>query len=227
MSSRRIHNARNVGILLALAVLHVGHFGCAGKPIEEQDPAEIYKAAEEDVASDHYLLAVDKYRLIKNKYPYSKYALDAQLRLADVYFMQESYTEAALAYESFRDLHPKHEKVAYAMFRAGESYYKDIPEPLARDLTPANKAIDAFNDFIHRFPADPNAEKAKTELGDCRRLLAEKELYIANFYYNRNFFDSAKGRFKKVIELYPETTAAKESEDKLNKIDRDGLHNQE
>jgi outer membrane protein assembly factor BamD len=223
MLSKRLFTA----LMLGFALIQIGHFGCAGKPIEEQDPADIYRAAEDDISSDHYLLAVDKLRLIKNKYPYSKFALDAQLRLADVYFLQESYTEAALAYESFRDLHPKHPKVDYAMFRVGKSYYKDIPSPLARDLTPAQKAVDAYNDFLHRFPADPNAAEAKTDLADARRMLAEKELYIANFYYKRDFYDSAKGRFQKIIDLYPETDAAKESRDKLSRIERENLHNQE
>jgi outer membrane protein assembly factor BamD len=214
-------------LILALTLVQVGHFGCSGKPIEEQDPGTIYKAAEEDIGTDHYLLAIDKLRLIKNKYPYSKYALDAQLRLADVYYMQESYAEAALAYESFRDLHPKHEKVAYAMFRVAMSYYKDIPTPLSRDLTPAQKSIDAFNDFLHRFPADPNVKEAQTDLGDCRKMLAEKELYIGNFYFKRDFYDSAKGRYKKLIDLYPETDAAKEAQTKLTKIDQENLHNAE
>ena len=59
-------------------------------------------------------------KTIKNKFPYSNYATEAQLKIADVYYMQESYGEAAVAYEAFRDLHPKHEKVPYAMFRIGE-----------------------------------------------------------------------------------------------------------
>jgi outer membrane protein assembly factor BamD len=223
----RLSSRGLTAIMLGLVLIQVGHFGCSGKPIEEQDPGAIYKAAEDDISTDHYLLAIDKLRLIKNKYPYSKYALDAQLRLADVYFMQESYAEAALAYESFRDLHPKHEKVGYAMFRVGLSYYKDIPSPLSRDLTPAQKAVDAFNDFLHRFPADPNMKEATDDLADCRKQLAEKELYIANFYFKRNFFDSAKGRYRKLIDLYPETDAAKEAQTKLSKIEQENLHNTE
>jgi outer membrane protein assembly factor BamD len=214
-------------LMAFFALIQVSQFACSGKPIEEQDPGSIYKAAEEDINTDHYLLAIDKLRLIKNKYPYSKYALDAQLRLADVYFLQESYSEAALAYETFRDLHPKHEKVAYAMFRLGLSYYKDIPDPIARDLTPAQKAIDAFNDFLHRFPMDPNAKEAAADLTDSRKKLADKELQIGNFYYKRNFYDSAKGRYQKLIDLYPETDAAKEAQTKLTKIEQGNLHNQE
>ena len=214
-------------VLLLFGMIQIGHLGCSGKSVEDGDPAELYKEAEEDISSDHYQLAVDKLKIIKNKYPYSKFALDASLRLADVYFLQESFTEAALAYESFRDLHPKHEKVAYAMFRIGLSYYNDLPSTVARDLTDANKAQDAFNEFLRRFPADPNAAEAKKDLTDSRKQLAEKELYIGNFYYKRHFFDSAKSRYEKLLQLYPETTPAGEAKEKLARIEKESLHNEE
>src|SRR6478735_2734813 len=121
---------------------------CAGKTVDENDPGELYKEAEEEISSDHYQLAIDKLRSVKNRFPYSKYATDAQLRIADVYYLQELYAEAALSYESFRDLHPKHEKTPYAMFRIGKSYFSDIPANIARDLTPAYRAQDAFKEYL-------------------------------------------------------------------------------
>ena len=178
-----------------------------------------FKEAEEEIKSDHYQIAIDKLRTIKNKFPYSKYAIDAQLRIADVYFMQESYTESAGAYESFRDLHPKHEKVGYAMFKTAKSYFNDIPSTVARDMTPARKALDAYTDFLRRFPSAPESEEARKDTATVRGLLAEKELYVANFYFHRDFYDSAKPRYKKIIELYPETPAAKTAEERLAKID--------
>ncbi len=214
-------------MLFLLGALQVSHFGCSGKSVEDGDPADLFKEAQEDIDSDHYQMATDKLKIIKNKYPYSKYALDASLRLADVYFLQESYTEAALAYESFRDLHPKHEKVPYAMFRVGKSYFMDMPTTVARDLTSAQKAQDSYNDFLHRFPNDPNAAEARKDLGDTRKALAEKELYIANFYFKRHFFDSAKNRYEKLLELYPDAPSVDEAKDKLAKIEKDSLHNEE
>jgi outer membrane protein assembly factor BamD len=213
--------------LVLIAMLQLGHFGCGGKPIEEGDPGDLFKEAEEDINSDHYQLAVDKLKVIKNKYPYSKYALDASLRLADVYFLQESYVEAALAYESFRDLHPKHPKAAYAMFRIGLSYYNDLPSTIARDLADAKKAEDAFNDFIHHFPSDPNVAEAKKDLAEARGQMADKELYIGDFYFKRHFYDSAKGRYEKIVEIYPEAHAADTAREKLAKIEKDNLHNEE
>lgn len=201
-----------VALLLALGA-------CGGKSVSESDPNALMKEAEEDISSDHYQIAVEKLRTVKNKFPYSKAATEAQLRVADVYYLQESYGEAALAYESFKDLHPKHEKVAYAMFRLAKSYFMDIPDPISRDLTPAVKAQDAFNEFLRRFPNAPEVDEARKDLQITRNDLADKELYIADFYYKRDFYASAKPRYAKIIELYPETTAAATAKTKLAKVD--------
>lgn len=209
-----------LGLMLAtgFATLTGGSLsGCGGKSVSEADPAALYKDAEEDISSDRYQLAIDKLRMVRNKFPYSKYAVDAQLRIADVYYMQELYPEAASNYETFRDLHPKHEKVAYAMFRIGKSYFKDIPGTIARDLTPAQKALDAYNEFLRRFPTAPESAEAHKDVADCRKVLAEKELYIGNFYYKRDFYESAKPRYEKILELYSDTPSSSEAQYKLTK----------
>ena len=190
---------------------------CSTTPIDENDPAALLKEAEGDIESDHYLIAIDKLRVIKNKFPYSKHAIDAQLRIADVFFLQESYAEAAGSYESFRDLHPKHEKAGYALFRAGKSYYHDIPSTISRDLTPAKKALETYRDFLNRYSHAPETIEAQKDSAEIRGLLADKELQIAEFYFKRDFYHSAKPRYKKVIELYPETTAAEIAMKKLAK----------
>jgi outer membrane protein assembly factor BamD len=206
-------------ILLALSFSAASSLsGCSGKSIDESDPAQLYKDAEEDIESDHYQLAIDKLRVVKNKFPYSKYATDAQLKIADVYYLQESYAEAASTYELFRDLHPKHEKTPYAMVRIGMSYYNDMPSTVARDLTSASRALDAFNEFVRRFPSAPEAAEARTHIAEVRKTLAQKELTIGDFYVREDQFDSARARYNKILALYPDTEVAKEAEAKLKKI---------
>ena len=211
---------RILACFLLIAILSPALSGCAGHSADENDPATLFKDAEDDISSDRYQLAIDKLRVIKNKFPYSKLSVDAQLRIADVYFMQESYGEAALAYEAFRDLHPKHERVGYAMFRTGKSYFNDAPANIARDQTSTQKALDAYNDFLHRFPSANEAAEARKDANEARRILAEKELYIANFYFKRDNFESAQARYTKLISLYPETDAAKQAKDKLAEIEK-------
>jgi len=213
---------RTLSLFLVLGLLgsSTSWMGCAGKAFDENDPAILYREAEEDITNDHYQLALDKLRVIKNKFPYSKYSLDAQLRIADVYFMQEAFGEAALSYESFKDLHPKHERVPYAMYRTAISYYSDMPDNVSRDMTSGQKALDSFGEFILRFPNAPDTPEAQKKVTEVRENLAQKELYVGNFYYREDEYDSAKGRYSKILALYPETKAAEAAKGRIAKIEQ-------
>jgi outer membrane protein assembly factor BamD len=191
---------------------------CSGKSVDESNPEELYKDAEEDIQNDRYLIALDKLRTVKNKFPYSRYSTDAELRIGDVQFLQESFLEAAATYETFRELHPKHERSSYALFRIGEAYYSDIPGNVARDLTSANKAIDAFNEFLARFPKNPDTPRAKEMLLASRTKLAEKENYIADFYMRRGQTEAARRRYKKVSGSFADTEPARHAREKLSEI---------
>jgi outer membrane protein assembly factor BamD len=208
---------------MMLAVVHLT--GCSGKEVNEEDPQSLLDDAEEDIKVDRYMFALEKLKSVKNKYPYSKQAIAAQLRISDVYFMQESFAEAAASYEAFRDLHPKHERVNYAMFRLGLSYYSDTPSLHARDMTPAVKAQEAFQDYLQKFPQDEFSSEARAKLKEVRSALADKELYIANFYFVRDFFDSAKTRYKKVVDQYGDTPQVEVAKKRLQDIEK--IENQE
>ncbi len=193
--------------------------GCSSVQTKSDDPALLMKEAEQEISNDHYLLALDKLREIKNKFPYSKFAVDAQLRLADVYFIQESYPEAAAAYESFRDLHPKHERVAHAFFRVAKSYFKDAPEEPTRDQSSSERAMSAYSEFLAKFPADASAAEARADLGALESRLGEKEWLVGEFYFKRGHYDAAKKRFERLIAQFPKTPAAEKASKAIQKID--------
>lgn len=225
MSSGRIFRTSLIALFLAFSAVH--HVGCSSGQINDNDAEVLYKEAQDDVQSDRYQVAIEKFRTLRNKFPYSKYAVEAQLRLADVYYLQENYVEAASAYELFKDLHPKHEKAPYALFRASKSYYLDAPSNEARDQSSLFKAQDSYNEFIKRFPAAAEAEEARKDLTAVRSKLADKELYIARFYLHRDGNVSARNRLEKLVELYPETDAAKEAKERLESIPPNPPHKTE
>ncbi len=191
-------------ILLAL-VAAMQLAACSGKKIDESNPQDLYKDAEEDIGDKRYAMALDKLKALKNKFPYSHLATQSKLRIADVYFEEESFIEAAAAYESFRDMHPKHEKADYVMFRIGESYYQQLPSGVDRDLGPATKAIDAFRELIGLYPKSEYVDTAKKHLSESIEKLAGKEKYIADFYFTREMYDSAAGRYEKMAARFPDT----------------------
>jgi outer membrane protein assembly factor BamD len=194
---------------------------CSSIAVDENDPASVFKDAQAEMESDHYQIAIDKFRALKSKFPYSTYAVEAQLQIADVYFKEDFFAEAAASYETFKDLHPRHQKVGYAMFRMGKSYLNDSPTLVARDLSPLKKALESYQNFLIRFPTAPEAPEAIKDIAKIRNLLAEKELEIGNFYYTRKFYESAKPRYEKVLHVYPESTAAEVARGKITQIQQE------
>ena len=197
---------------------------CTSAPIDENNPEELFKDAEEEIQNDHYLVAIEKLKSIKNRFPYSNYSLESHLRIADIFFLQELFDEAAATYESFVDLHPRHPKAAYAMFKVGKSYMNNIPSKIDRDLTSAEKSLKSYEAFIKRFPQAPEAIEARQDIQGIRTLMASKELMIGDFYLKRKHPDSAKNRYKKILELYSETDVAKIAQEKLDKISNSELN---
>ncbi|MBI3544772.1 MAG: outer membrane protein assembly factor BamD [Deltaproteobacteria bacterium] len=180
---------------------------CSGKKVDEGNPQELFKDAEEDIHDKRYQMALDKLKGLKNKFPYSHLATQAKLRIADVYFDEESFIEAAAAYESFRDMHPKHEKADYVLFRIGESYFNQLPGGVDRDLGPAGKSIDAYRELLNLYPKSQYVGEATKHLSEATERLAGKEKYIADFYYRQEQFDSAAGRYEKMTTRFPNTSS--------------------
>ncbi|MBU6375562.1 MAG: outer membrane protein assembly factor BamD [Bdellovibrionales bacterium] len=214
MSLIRYTKAALLGAGLSLLI------SCSSAPITENDPGQMFKEAEEEIQNDHYILAVERLKSIKNKFPYSQFAPLAQLRLADVFFLQETFAEAASAYEAFRDLYPKHEKTPYALFRTAKSYFKDSPSQIARDLSSAAKAAEAYREFLRKYPSDPQKDEAKSDLLLAEDMLAQKEKYIADFYLKAGQPKAARTRLERAVQLYPETPTAKAAQKRLEEMNR-------
>lgn len=212
----RMH--RNLHRWIALGLVLAAASSCSESKIDSQNPEEIYKEAATDLENDRHESALEKFKVVKNKFPYSSYAKLAQLRIGDVYFAQDNFTEAAAAFATFQDLYPKHEKLPYAMFMIGESHFKDIPGTIARDLSGAQKALDAFKSFTDKFPNDPQSKTARERVAEVRATLAEKELYIGNFYYRRGEYETALSRYEKVASQFGDTPAAADAKERIDRV---------
>ena len=207
--------------LFALSFIFLGAAiwtGCSSTSVNEADPAALYDDAEKDIKNDRYLLALDKLRILKSKFSYSSFGVLAQLRIGDVYFLQESYPEASAAFETFIELYPKHPKASYALFKAGESYYLDIPSTIARDLKTAESAINSFTQYLKKYPTGEFVEKAKDMKLKAYNKLGEKELSIAEFYIRKKKDEAAIARLQKVINQYCDSESATKAKELLKNL---------
>ncbi len=191
--------AQILGLLAVLAFFA----SCSSQEVNKEDPDSLFNEAESIFKDERYLIAIEKYRDIKNRFPYSSRAVDSELRIADTYFVQENYLEAESAYEIFKELHPTHPRSDYVQFRIGLSYYKEIPDNSARDLSSANRSIEAFAVLIEKFPNSEFVAKAKEYSLEARKKLGEHENYVAHFYYQRKHYLSASYRYAALLRDFP------------------------
>ncbi|MEN9722311.1 MAG: hypothetical protein RJB38_297, partial [Pseudomonadota bacterium] len=56
---------------------------CSSIEVQQDDPAQLFKLAEEEIKNEHYILATERLKTIRNRFPYSQQAPLAQVRLAD------------------------------------------------------------------------------------------------------------------------------------------------
>lgn len=166
-------------------------------------PEGAFKQAEEYEKDERYEEAVAKYTDVKNKFPYSKLATAAELKIADVNFKREAYIEAQSAYQLFKEFHPKHPQSDYVTFRLGLSYFNQLPATIDRDLTVAEKAITYFEEVLNSYPASAHVAEAKEKRASALKMLAQKEMYIAGFYSKKKLYDSALKRYEGVLKKYP------------------------
>ena len=162
-----------------------------------------YLQGEEALEDSEYLEAVKHFTYVKNKFAYSKYAALSELRLADTYFEQDKYAEAIQGYGTFVRVRPNHRKVPYALWRIGICHFEQIPSDFflfppthEKDHGPTKDALRAFQRYVDRFPEDEHNGEARARILDCRRELADYELYVARFYLRQDRPVSARGRLE-------------------------------
>lgn len=192
-------------ILNSILVALIGFqlISCSSSEKKETETAEIFFAkAQELEKEERFEEAIRKYNDVKNKFPYSKLAPQAELAVADVHYKQEAYPEAQAAYQIFKELHPKHPQVDYVTHKLGMSYFNQLPSSIDRDLTIANQAISIFNEVIKNYPRSEYVKEAQEKRLEAIRMLAEKEIYIANFYYKKEKWQSALDRYLDSAKLH-------------------------
>jgi outer membrane protein assembly factor BamD len=177
-----------------------------------------YEAGDEAFKGERYNESIKFFEHVKNKYPYSKYAVLADLRVADAHFARERWIEAADAYRLFARFHPRHEKLGYALFRTALSHFNDIatdvvlfPPAHEMDQTAAKDAIRAFDSYLKRFPEGEFVDEANEKRIEARSGLAQHDLYAAEFYEKREKWRGAAWRYERVAAEFADTPLAPEA----------------
>ena len=194
-------NTKILKLLFIFAVAQI-FSACSSDEKAADTPEAAFKIAQDYEKADRFQVAIQRYTDVKNKFPYSSLATEAELAIADVHYKAEDFVEAQVSYQNFRELHPKHPKSDYVLFRAGMSYFEQLPESIDRDLSLANDAIYNFNELIKKYPASEYLAQAQDFRRKAFTMLNEKELYIADFYFKEKIYDSALARYESSYKKY-------------------------
>jgi outer membrane protein assembly factor BamD len=195
---------RSFYLIPVIAVILFIGSGCALFQIKEEKYAqELASDGMEAYQDGKYKDAIESFEKIKDWYPFSKYAILAELKIADSHYKLKEYDEAVSAYEQFESLHPLNDAIPYVIFQIGLCHFEQVDTP-DRDQTTARKALEAFNRLIKQFPNSTYSVKAREYTSICYKSLAESELEVGVFYYKSKRYKAALERFKSVIINYPD-----------------------
>ena len=147
--------------------------------------------------------AVRSFQAIKDRYPYTKSAITAELKMAESYYTRKQFDSAMDVYREFERLHPKDKNLPYVIYRQGMCQFEQI-ETIDRDQTFTHNAKEEFERLIKRFPDNEYAYRAKEKIRACLVYLAEYELYVGDFYFKMGKYGPALERYKYVLQNYPD-----------------------
>tara|TARA_B110000503_G_scaffold143757_1_gene248113 strand:- start:29451 stop:30428 length:978 start_codon:yes stop_codon:yes gene_type:complete len=175
---------------------------------------QIYEDAQRYLRGDNYSLAVKSLELLESRYPFGKYAEQAQLELIYAHYNAYEHEAAVEAADRFIRLHPQHPSVDYAYYMKGLAAYsanEDIfarfmpTDPTQRDTSQAKEAFSEFAQLVSRFPNSPYSADAEARMISLRNLLARHEIMVANYYLRRGAYLAAVNRGRFVVENFQRT----------------------
>ena len=202
--------------LLLIAILALTA-ACSSKQPEVDEnlsEVELYQQAQADLDNRSYTQAIAKLKALESRYPFGRYAEQAQLELIYAYYKNAEPEAAKSSAERFIRLHPQHANVDYAYYLKGLASFDQDRGLLARflplDMTKRDPgaARDSYNEFAQltsRYPTSRYAPDAKQRMIYLRNLLAAYEVHVGHYYLTRQAYVAAANRGRYVVENFQET----------------------
>jgi outer membrane protein assembly factor BamD len=208
-------------VLFALALALAG---CASiiDPTKDWTAEQFYQSAKSYLDDGSYEEAIKQYEALQGRYPYGRYAEQAQLEIAYAYYKYDEPALAVAACDRFIRQFPTHPHVDYAYYLKGVVNFRDkrsvvnwmfgLRDQLQdRDPRAMRESFDAFKELVQRFPNSRYAEDARLRINYLFQAQARYEVSVAEFYYQRRAYVAALNRAKYALENYPRTPATEDA----------------
>lgn len=220
-----MHKHTNSLPILGLLASFLIMSGCASIDEDETknwSPQRFYVEAKESMEAGQYDTAIKHYEALEARFPYGRYAEQAQLEVAYAYFKHEEPELAIAAAERFIRLHPAHPHIAYAYYFKGVIYLNEkrnffsVLFDSSTDASHRNpKAIrNAYNSFrvlVERYPDSRYAAEAKKRMIYLFDAQARYEIGVAKFYFDKEAYVATVNRCKTVLKKYQRSPAVEDA----------------
>lgn len=207
-----------------LLTLVVALAGCASvtDPTKDWTPERFYTEAHGKMDDSDWAGAIKYFESLESRYPYGRYAEQAQLEIAYAYYKDEEPALALAAADRFIRQHPTHPNVDYAYYLKGLVNFRGeknfvywlfgVNDDLSdRDPTAARDAYNAFRELTERFPGSRYAKDAAQRMAYLFDAQARYEVRVARYYYDRGAYVAAANRCKYALENFPRAPAAEDA----------------
>ena len=203
-------------ILVSLLLTACWPFGGNKHADNERNTTEqtLYRSAQSSLRGANYDDAIKKLQKLEARFPFGRYAEQAQLELIYANYMAFKMDAATSAADRFIRLHPQHPNVDYAYYMKGLTAFNEnrglldrfsIADIYDRDPTSSRTAFADFSELIQRFPSSQYAPDARQRMIYLRNLLAHYEVNVARFYMRRGAYVAAANRARNVVEHYSQS----------------------
>jgi len=192
--------------------------GCGEKDPDvltaNDDAKNLYKRASDALEGARFEVAIQYFHILESRYPFSPFALQAQLELAYTYYRHNKPEEAIAEADRFIRFNPTHENVDYAYYiKAMANFQQNISifeRWVPRNASDFNQKplFDSFNDFIQllrKFPNSKYAADSRQRLVYLKYKLAEHEIHTARYYMRREAWVAAVNRSNYILQYFYDT----------------------
>ena len=207
----------------ALALGMLAGCGMFGDKLNERKNwtvEDYYQNAKSDLDSGNYAGAIKLYEALEARYPFGRYAQQAQLDIAYAYYKENDSAQAVAATERFIKLHPNHPNLDYALYLKALAFFKpDLGlfgdllnlDPSDRDPKALRESFEAFKDLVIRFPEGIYAADARARMAYLVNTLARHDVSVARYYMTRGAYLASVNRAQNVIQRYPQAPAIQDA----------------
>ena len=199
--------------------------GCSSTPDQSDETSgwsaqKLYDEAREAINDGSWEKAVKLFEKLESRYPYGRYAQQAQLEIAYANYKQSEPASALAACDRFIRLHPNHPNVDYAYYLKGIiNFNEDLglfgyvsqQDMTERDPKAAHESFDAFKELATKFPNSRYTPDATARMKYLVNSLAEHEVHVARYYLRRGAYVAALNRAQEVVKAYNGTPATEEA----------------